>query len=91
LEQLGAGDHGSLNDGLNQYQACGAAAREGLQLIEALGSLALFFADFLLVWPVIIGCNNKAALLVCNDPKKGQRVKHIHIIRHFARDHVASG
>ena len=36
-------------------------------------------------------CDNKAALTLCNERKEGQRVKHIDIIHHFARDHVASG
>lgn len=40
---------------------------------------------------MIVMCDNKAALTLCNDRKEGQRVKHIDIIHHFARDHVASG
>jgi hypothetical protein len=40
---------------------------------------------------VIIRCDNKAALSLCKDRKEGQRVKHIDVIHHFARDHVASG
>jgi hypothetical protein len=74
-----------------EYQACGAAAREGLSLIKALGELTSLSADFPLQGPVVIGCDNKAALSLCKDRKEGQRVKHIDIIHHFARDHVASG
>jgi hypothetical protein len=35
-------------------------------------------------------CKNKAAISLCKDRKEGQRVKHIDVIRHFARDHVRS-
>jgi hypothetical protein len=74
-----------------EYQACGAAAREGLSLDKALGELALLSSDFPLGGPVVIRCDNKAALSLCKDRKEGQRVKHIDVIHHFARDHVASG
>jgi hypothetical protein len=47
--------------------------------------------EFLLGGPVIIRCDNKAALSLCKDRKEGQRVEHIYVIHHFARDHVASG
>jgi hypothetical protein len=40
---------------------------------------------------VVVRCDNKAALSLCKDRKEGQSVKHIDIIHHFARDHVASG
>jgi hypothetical protein len=73
------------------HQACGAAAREGLSLGKALGELAFLSSDFPLGGPVVIRCDNKAALSLCKDRKEGQRVKHIDIIHHFARDHVASG
>jgi hypothetical protein len=73
-----------------EYQACGAAAREGMSLRKALGEMALLSSDFLLGGWVIIRCDNKAALSLCKDRKEGQRVKHI-VIHHFARDHVASG
>jgi hypothetical protein len=73
-----------------EYQAFGAAAGEGLSLIKALGELTSLSADFPLQGPVVIGCDIKAALSLCNDRKEGQRVKHIDIIHHFARDHVAS-
>jgi hypothetical protein len=72
-----------------EYQACGAAAREGLSLGKALGEIALL-SDFPLGGPVVIWCDNKAALLLCKERKEGQRVKHIDVIHHFARDHVAS-
>jgi hypothetical protein len=71
-----------------EYQACGAAAREGMSLRQALGEMALLSPDFLLGGPVILRCDNKAALSLC---KKGQRVQHINVIHHFARDHVAAG
>jgi hypothetical protein len=74
-----------------EYQACGAAAREGLSLIKALGEMGLLSSDFPLKGPVVIACDNKAAISLCKDRKEGQRVKHIDIIHHFARDHVASG
>jgi hypothetical protein len=73
-----------------EYQACGAAAREGLSLIKALGEMGLLSSDVPLKGPVVIACDNKAAISLCKDRKEGQRVKHIDIIHHFARDHVAS-
>jgi hypothetical protein len=41
--------------------------------------------------PVIIECDNKAAISFWKDRKEKQLVKHIDIIHHFARDRVASG
>jgi hypothetical protein len=73
-----------------EYQACGEAAREGLSLIKALGEMGLLSCDFPLKGPVVIACDNKAAISLCKDRKEGQRVKHIDIIHHFARYHVAS-
>jgi hypothetical protein len=73
------------------YQACGAAAREGMSLRKALGEMTLLSSDFLLGGRVIIRCDNKAALSLCKDRKEGQQVKHIDVIHHFARDHVVSG
>jgi hypothetical protein len=40
---------------------------------------------------VTIGCDNLAALSLCQERKKGQLFKHIDNIHQFARDHVASG
>jgi hypothetical protein len=74
-----------------EYQACGAAAREGMSLRKALGEMALLSWDFFLGGLVIIKCDNKAALSLCKDRKEGQQVKHVDVIHHFARDHVASG
>jgi hypothetical protein len=74
-----------------EYQACGAAAREGLSLGKAKGELAFLSSDFPLSGPVLIRCDNRAALSLCKERKEGQRVKHIDVIHHFARDHVASG
>ena len=70
-----------------EYQACGAAAREGLSLTKAFREFAFVSSDLLLDGPIEIGRDNKAALTLC---KEGQRSKHIDIIHHFARDHVAS-
>jgi hypothetical protein len=74
-----------------EYQACGAVAREGLSLRKALDELALFSSDFPVKGPLEIEGDNQAALLLCKDRKEGQRVKHIDIIHHFARDRVARG
>jgi hypothetical protein len=74
-----------------EYQACGAVAREGLSVLKALDELALLSSDFPIAGPLNIYCDNKAAISLCKDRKEGQRVKHIDIIHHFARDHVASG
>jgi hypothetical protein len=74
-----------------EYQACGSVAREGVSLLKALDEMALLSDDFPIAGPLTIFCDNKAALSLCKDRKEGQRVKHIDIIHHFARDHVASG
>ena len=74
-----------------EYQACGSVAREALSVLKALDELALLSCDFPLKGPLIVLCDNKAALSLCKDRKEGQRVKHIDIIHHFARDRVASG
>jgi len=74
-----------------EYQACGSAAREGLSMLKMLNELALLSSDFPLKGPFTILCDNQAALSLCKDRKEGQRVKHIDIIHHFARDHVVSG
>lgn len=74
-----------------EYQACGAMAREGLSLLKAFKEIALLCDDFPIVGPLSIFCDNKAAITLCKDRKEGQRVKHIDIIHHFARDHVNSG
>jgi hypothetical protein len=73
------------------YQACGAAAREDMSSPKALGEMALLSSDFLLGGPVITRWNNKAALSFCKNRKEGQRVQHIDVIHHFARDYVTSG
>jgi hypothetical protein len=67
-----------------EYQACEAAAREGMSLRKALGQMTLL--GLLVGWTC-----DKAALSLWKDRKEGQRVKHIDVIHHFARDHVASG
>jgi hypothetical protein len=74
-----------------EYQACGAVAREGLSLIKQLDELAFLSSDFPIEGPLVVSCDNKAALTLCNERKEGQRAKHIDIIHHFTRDHVASG
>ena len=74
-----------------EYQACGAIAREGLSLLKALDELAFLSQDFPIIGPLTIFCDNQAALSLCKDRKESARSKHIAIIHHFARDHVATG
>jgi len=74
-----------------EYQACGSVAREGLSLLKALAELSVLSSAFPIKGPLTIMCDNKAALSLCKDRKEGQRVKHIDVIHHFARDHVATG
>jgi hypothetical protein len=44
-----------------------------MSLRKALGEMALLSPDFLLGGPVIIRCDNKAALSLCKDRKEGLR------------------
>ena len=74
-----------------EYQACGAVAREALSLQKALCEFESVCSDFTWNSPLTVFCDNQAALTLCQDRKESQRVKHIDIIHHFARDHVASG
>jgi hypothetical protein len=55
---------------------------------QACGATALLSSDFPLDVPVVIRCDNKAALPLCQHVKEGQCMKRINIIHHFARDHV---
>jgi hypothetical protein len=48
-------------------------------------------SDFPLGGPVVVRWNKKAALSLCKDHKEGQRMKHMDLIHHFARDQVAIG
>jgi hypothetical protein len=74
-----------------EYQACGAAARDRLSLIKVLEELSELCTDLALPEPVVLACDNKAALQVCQNRKEAQLVKHIDTIHHFARGHLASG
>jgi hypothetical protein len=49
------------------YQARGAAAREGVSLIKALGELPELCVDIALPKHVVITCDNKAVLQVCRN------------------------
>jgi hypothetical protein len=40
---------------------------------------------------VVIICDNNAARSLCKGRKEGQRGKHIDIVHHYVRGHVASG
>jgi hypothetical protein len=74
-----------------EYQACGSVAREALSLIKQFNEFAHLSNDFPVRGPLTILCDNQAAIALCQDRKEGQRVKHIDIVHHFARDRVASG
>jgi hypothetical protein len=52
-----------------EYQACGAAAQAGHSLRKALGEMALLSSDFPLGGPVVIGCDEQAALSLGGDHK----------------------
>jgi hypothetical protein len=66
-----------------EYQACGASAREGVSLIKALEELSEHCVDLALPKHVVIACDKKAALQVCQNRKEGQHVKHTDIIHHI--------
>jgi hypothetical protein len=74
-----------------EYQACGAAAREGISFRKLMQEFALLSRDLDLKGTLHVFCDNKAALCLCKDRKESKHVKHIDVIHHFARDHVASG
>ena len=74
-----------------EYQACGAAAREGLSFRKLMREFVGLCREFRVENALRVRCDNKAALALCKDRKETKRVKHIDIIHHFARDHVASG
>jgi hypothetical protein len=63
----------------------------GLWLIKVLREMGLLSPDLLLMDLLSFNVDNKAAILLCKDRKKGQCSKHFDIIQHFAMDHVASG
>jgi hypothetical protein len=74
-----------------EYQACGAATREALSLRKLLREVSMLCQ---VLWPgeaTVILCDNKAAVSLCLDRKETKRAKHIDIVHHFARDHVACG
>jgi hypothetical protein len=74
-----------------EYQACGAVARERLSVRKALDELSMFCSDLPLTGPLTVRCDNQAALSLCKDRKKGQRMKDIDITHHCARERVVSG
>jgi hypothetical protein len=74
-----------------EYQACGAVAREGLSVRKALDELSMLCGDLPLTGPLTVRCDNLAALSLCKDRKEGQRMKHIDITHHFARERFVSG
>jgi hypothetical protein len=74
-----------------EYQACGAATREALSLRKLLREVSMLCR---VLWPgeaTVILRDTKAAVSLSLDRKETKRAKHIDIVHHFARDHVASG
>jgi hypothetical protein len=59
--------------------------------MKALGEMGLLSSDFPPKGPVVIECDDTAAISLCKDQEEGQRVKHIDIIHLFARVYVATG
>lgn len=74
-----------------EYVACAAVTKECSSIKKGLPELGLLCSDFRDFGPFVIGCDNQAALSLCKDRKDGQRVKHIDITHHYARDSVARG
>jgi hypothetical protein len=68
-----------------EYQERGAVPREALALLKASQDLACMLLDFPLPGPVVVACDNKAALCLCRDQKEGQRSNSTDIFHHFAR------
>jgi hypothetical protein len=90
MEQQEAADYCSLNNGCGVpgVRGGGAGGSFAHQGARGDGPTLLGLSPDV---PVDIECNNEAAIALCKDRKKGQRVRHIDIIHYFVRDHVASG
>jgi hypothetical protein len=56
-----------------EYQACGAVAREGLRFRKLLREFHVFCEALKLNGPLMIHCENKAALSLCSDRKETKR------------------
>ena len=38
--------------------------------------------------PMLLHCNNKAAIAIANNPVQHDRTKHVEVDRHFIKDHL---
>ena len=41
--------------------------------------------------PMILHCDNKAAIAIANNPVQHDRTKHVEVDRHFIKDHLNQG
>lgn len=68
-----------------EYQAAGLAGREALWIRKLLRTLGLNHL------PVVIQCDNEAALCLLHNPMNTKHSKHIDVIHHFVRERVLLG
>ena len=70
-----------------EYMAAAHAVKEALWLKKLMGDLCISSC----AEPVMIYCDNQAAISLLKHPISSQRSKHIDVLHHFARERVARG
>jgi hypothetical protein len=69
-----------------EYRAMAHGVSEGLWLRRLLLELGLFEDE-----PIMLYCDNKAAINIANNPVQHDRTKHVEIDRHFIKDKLNEG
>jgi hypothetical protein len=69
-----------------EYRAMSLGVSEGVWLQRVLLELGLSEKD-----PIMLYCDNKAAISIANNPVQHDRTKHVEIDRHFIKEKIDSG
>jgi hypothetical protein len=69
-----------------EYRAMAHGVSEGLWLRRLLLELGLFEDK-----PIMLYCDNKAAINIANNPVQHDKTKHVEIDRHFIKDKIDEG